>query len=257
MALISIITINYNNATGLQKTIESVIHQSFQDFEFVVIDGNSTDNSVDIIKQNNRINYWVSEKDHGIYNAQNKGTLKSNGDYLLVLNSGDTLADKMTLEKVAPFLEGTDIVYGDIILESANGERKQENSPPILDVYHFMISTLWHPCAFISKTVFQRFGNYNEELKITADYEFFIRTILKNGVLSKYINLPISVFDLTGVSNNPDNDKLQKMEREKSWNMNFSPIVVKAFEDYTKLLRSGEYQIGKKIKSIKTIFGKK
>lgn len=257
MKKISIITINYNNDSGLQKTIESVVNQSFQDFEFVVIDGNSKDHSVEIIKKNPRINTWVSEVDKGIYNAQNKGVEKATGEYLLFLNSGDFITDSFVLEKVSSYLGSADIVYGDLITETITGKRKYESSPQILDTYHFIISTLWHPCAFIHRSVFEKYGNYNEEFKITADYEFFIRTVLRYGVSSRHVKIPIAVFNLSGVSNNPDNNGAQMAERKKSWLLNFSPVVIQTFEDYTRLLRSGEYQIGKKIKSIKTIFGKK
>ncbi len=257
MPLISVITINYNNASGLQKTIDSVVAQSFTDLEFIVIDGKSTDKSVEIIKQNNRINSWESEKDNGIFHAQNKGIEKATGDYLLFLNSGDILAENDTLKKMSTHLSKTDIVYGDLITEDASGIRKNEESPNTLDVYHFMISTLWHPCSFIHTSVFKRYGNYNENFKITADYEFFIRTILKHSVSYKHIPVSICVFDLRGISNNPDNDKLQTEERKKSWLTNFSPAAVASFEEHTKLLRSREYAIGKKIKGIKNIFGKK
>lgn len=254
MPILTIITINYNNAVGLKKTIDSVVTQTFQDFEFIIIDGYSSDNSVDIIKNYNRIDYWVSEKDTGIYNAQNKGILKANGSYLLFLNSGDILENIQTLQKIIPSLSKSDVVYGDIITEDVNGLRTHLSSPVKLDVYHFFISTLWHPCTFIRKSLFESVGNYDESFKITADYEFFIRAILRNGATSEYVNMPISVFNLGGISNNPSNDEIQKMERMRSWSINFSPIVIDAFENYTKLLRSGEYKIGKKIIGIKKIF---
>lgn len=254
MPLISVITINYNNAQGLKKTIDSVTGQSFTDVEFIIIDGKSTDESVEIIKQSNKISYWQSEKDNGIYHAQNKGIAKATGDYLLFLNSGDVLANGETLKKASSHLNKTDIVYGDLITEDAKGVRKEESSPEVLDVYHFMISTLWHPVSFIHNSVFKRYGNYNEEFKITADYEFFIRTILKHNVSYKHIRVPICVFDLKGISNNPENDKIQTEERKKSWLINFSPAAVASFEEHSRLLRSGEYAIGKKIKKL---FGKK
>ena len=97
----SIITINYNNRDGLEKTIQSVINQTCQDFEFIIIDGGSTDGSVDIIKKyNDRINYWVSEPDKGIYNAMNKGILQAHGEYLNFMNSGDCFFDNEVLNKV-------------------------------------------------------------------------------------------------------------------------------------------------------------
>ena len=94
MYKLSIITINFNNAEGLKKTMESVFSQSFNDFEYLIIDGGSTDGSVEIIKQNKKINYWISEKDNGIYDAMNKGILKSFGNYLLFLKIFKRIAKK-------------------------------------------------------------------------------------------------------------------------------------------------------------------
>src|ERR1700741_3090435 len=103
MPKISIITINYNDKTGLEKTISSVAGQSYADYEFIVIDGGSTDGSVEVIKKHeSKISEWVSENDSGIFNAQNKGANKATGNYLLFLNSGDVLADKDVLKSVEP-----------------------------------------------------------------------------------------------------------------------------------------------------------
>ena len=96
-----IITINYNDAAGLKKTIDSVINQTYTEFEYIIIDGGSSDSSLQIIKENaNQINYWVSETDKGIYNAMNKGIEAAKGEYLLFLNSGDYLLDSLVLKKV-------------------------------------------------------------------------------------------------------------------------------------------------------------
>ena len=105
MAKYSIITINYNNADGLRRTIESVVSQTFDDYEYVIIDGGSTDGSVDVIKEyENKISYWVSEKDGGIYNAMNKGVKASNGEYLIFMNSGDVFYRDKVLEDIMPYL---------------------------------------------------------------------------------------------------------------------------------------------------------
>jgi len=234
---VSVITINYNNAQGLQKTVDSVISQTFKDYEFIVIDGCSTDGSVDIIKKNEgKISYWVSEKDGGIYNAQNKGAKKATGEYCLFLNSGDCLAEETTLENVVKQLD-KDIVYGDLWIENAKGERTKVGSPDVLGVYHFMISTLWHPCSLIKRSLFEKYGYYNESFKITGDYEFFIRVILKNKVSYRHISVPISIFDTSGTSNRPENQLLEKEERKKSWALNYSGLFVKIFEKYTKFKR--------------------
>ena len=134
MPLISIITINYNNAKGLQKTLDSVVSQSFQDFEFIVIDGNSTDKSVDVIKQFTRVNGWVSEKDNGIYDAQNKGILKAKGNYLLFLNSGDILANSNVFQKVSSVLSGgKSFYYGNLIFEK-NLVKENHIAPKEIDM---------------------------------------------------------------------------------------------------------------------------
>ena len=112
--ILSIITINLNNREGLRKTIESVVNQTFQDFEFIVIDGASTDGSVEVIQDYPRINYWISEPDTGIYNAMNKGIAKATGEYCLFLNSGDTLFQINTLTGILQSNPKGDIIFGNV-----------------------------------------------------------------------------------------------------------------------------------------------
>ena len=115
MKKLSIITINRNNSAGLHKTIESVVSQTFTDYEYIIIDGASTDGSVDIIKQYaNKITSWVSEPDKGIYNAMNKGILKATGEYLLFLNSGDSLHTYNVLNEIFRKEINSKIILGDV-----------------------------------------------------------------------------------------------------------------------------------------------
>jgi glycosyltransferase involved in cell wall biosynthesis len=238
MPLISVITINYNNAAGLQKTIESVVHQTFQNFEFVVIDGNSTDDSVEVIKKYSRINYWSSEKDHGIYDAQNKGILNAKGDYLLFLNSGDSLANRIVLEKVSHFLGShKSFYYGDLILEK-NGVQEKHLAPREVDIDFMLNSTFWHPCVFIKSDLFRDYGLYNTEFKIAGDYEFFIRCLLKPGISTEHIPEFISLFDGNGISNQQGQAELQLQEREKAWELNASPIVYESLKKQNAFSRS-------------------
>ena len=120
---LSIITINYNNACDLKQTIQSVIEQTWGDFEYLIIDGGSTDSSLEIIKQyQNQIDYWVSEPDKGVFHAMNKGIEQSSGEYLLMLNSGDCLANNKVLEKVFDLNFYTeDILAGDVF-RAAHGK---------------------------------------------------------------------------------------------------------------------------------------
>jgi glycosyltransferase involved in cell wall biosynthesis len=210
---ISIITINFNNRDGLKKTIESVVTQSCADVEYIVVDGGSTDGSKEVIESfADKISWWVSEKDNGIYDAMNKGIMKSGGHYLLFLNSGDTLCERVTLEKVIPFLGETDIVYGDMKI-SENGKISEGYMPRKLTLEHMIRDTLWHPVSFIKKELFSKFGLYETKYKICGDYDFFLKTVIAHKVTTKHINQFISVFDLHGLSSNLDNAGIIKEEK--------------------------------------------
>lgn len=238
MSLISIITINYNNVEGLQKTINSVVSQGFQDFEFIVIDGGSTDGSVDVVKKYNRINEWLSEKDNGIYDAQNKGVLKSKGEYLLFLNSGDILVDNQVLQKVSTCLSsGKSFYYGNLILDK-NNTKEKHLAPKEIDVDFMLNSTFWHPCVFIKSNLFKQFGLYNTSFKIVGDYEFFIRCLLKPNITTEYVNEFITEFDGNGISNDASQNEIQVNEREMAWKLNVSELVYESLKKQNAFSRS-------------------
>jgi glycosyltransferase involved in cell wall biosynthesis len=238
MPLLSIITINFNNAEGLKKTIESVISQSFNDFEYLIIDGGSTDGSVEIIKQNKRINYWISEKDNGIYDAQNKGILKANGEYLLFLNSGDVLMSTGILEKVYPlFLTKKSLYYGDLLLD-INGVVEKHVAPTNVNSDFMLNSTFWHPCVFIKSELFKLYGLYNTSFKIVGDYEFFLRCLIKPNITTEHINEFITLFDGNGVSNDSSQNQLQLKERELAWKLNVSEMVYDSLKKQNAFSRS-------------------
>ena len=196
---LSIITINKNNAIGLEKTCISVTTQIFTDFEWIVIDGASDDNSIEIINDySNKINYWISESDTGIYNAMNKGIKKANGEYLLFLNSGDCLVTPQTLENLLLEIKNNpvaDIYYSDRI--NANGTIFIY--PKFLDVNYLVKRTLSHQNTLIKKQLFYDHGFYNENLKIASDWEFFLKEIWIYKSIFSYINTKISIFDLNGI----------------------------------------------------------
>ena len=138
---LSIITINYNNAKGLRQTMSSVLEQSFADYEYIVIDGGSSDGSVQIIEEfenqfkssnagsdlNHRLSFqWISESDNGIYNAMNKGIALAKGDYCFFLNSGDYLVSKTVLESVFSENPTEDIIFGNLLV-CRNGENRRYN----------------------------------------------------------------------------------------------------------------------------------
>jgi glycosyltransferase involved in cell wall biosynthesis len=211
MTKLSIITINLNNKKGLLRTITSVVEQTFQDFEYIIIDGGSKDGSVDIIKQySHKINYWVSEPDSGVYIAMNKGIKKATGKYCLFLNSGDNLVDTEVLRKVFAFQKDKDILYGDVFF----GKRKV-SFPQQLDLAYFIKSSLGHPSTFIKRDLFDKIGYYNESLKIVADWEFFLNAIVLGGCSYQYLEgLVIARFSIGGASMVNENEASQLHEKE-------------------------------------------
>ena len=160
MSKLSIITINYNDKEGLKKTIESVINQTWQDFEFIVIDGGSTDGGKEIIEQyTSKIDYWVSEPDKGIYNAMNKGIRAATGDFVLFLNSRDIFYNNEVLLNADSLISNDfGIYYGDVIVKKTNSERLKRHPDQLsffLFLYQiFVSSSLFHEKSIILRTFF-------------------------------------------------------------------------------------------------------
>jgi glycosyltransferase involved in cell wall biosynthesis len=217
MSLITIITINFNNAKGLKKTIDSVVSQTFQDFEYIVIDGCSKDESVDLIKQSPRIDYWVSEKDQGIYDAMNKGIKQAKGSYCLFLNSGDYLFSKSSLETMHhSLLLGIDIVYGNMKIEKEDHSLTDGFMPVKIDRNHMLRDTLWHPVSFIRRELFQVCGLYDTNYRIVADYKWFLHAIFRQKVSLQHVDSFVSVFEMGGVSNSVDTIGKLRAERRSA-----------------------------------------
>lgn len=197
---LSIITINYNDAVGLRKTMDSVFGQTFKDYEFLIIDGGSSDSSLDCIKQEaSRITYWVSEKDDGVFNAQNKGIKISKGEYILFLNSGDILNGNDALEDFTSHEDfHGDIIYGDYKFDE--GEKVYADN---LTMYYFMRTSLPHQSTLFKRTVFDQMGCYDEKYRIAADRAFYIKCFVSGQFKFQHIKYPLTLFDLTGLSNDP------------------------------------------------------
>jgi glycosyltransferase involved in cell wall biosynthesis len=213
MKKLSVITINLNNAKGLLKTIESVVSQTYSDFEFIIIDGGSKDDSLEIIKQRkNKINTWISEPDSGIYDAMNKGIAKANGEYCLFLNSGDYLNNKETLTSVFKSPVEADILYGELIFDNG-GTKRLAKQPDTISLEYLFNENIWHPSTFVKRDLFQKIGNYKTVYKIASDYDFFFNAIVIKKASTHYLNFPISVYDTTGISSDSNNIKLIREER--------------------------------------------
>ena len=196
---LSIITININHIDGLQKTAESIVLQTFKDFEWIVIDGGSTDGSKDLIKQySETITYWVSEPDKGIYNAMNKGIMASHGEYLLFMNSGDRLYDQDVLAHTVPFLQGIDFYVGG---QYCSGIIRKPDLSTIGKICNTLtFGFIPHQSTFIRRTVFEVYGLYCEELKVVSDWWLFYNSILLSNATIEHLPFIVSDFEENGIS---------------------------------------------------------
>lgn len=206
---ISIITINYNNAEGLESTVCSVIGQKNIDYEYIIIDGGSTDGSVGVIEKHKaNIDYWISEKDRGIYHAMNKGVAQAHGEYCIFLNSGDTFYDNCVLERLANNNVVEDIVVGKILSDKGQAIFNPPQRP--ISLYYLYSGTVPHQSSFIKTDLLRQYP-YDENLKIVSDWKFFVQAIVLHNCSVRYIDEIIAQFDTNGVSTaNPD-----KMWKEK------------------------------------------
>ena len=206
---ISIITVNYNNRDGLKKTIESVVSQSFKDYEWIVIDGGSTDGSRELIRQYaDYIHYWVSEPDSGVYNAMNKGIAQASGDYMSFLNSGDVYADEHVLQRVSDHAFSQDLVFGDWCLEYSD-RQVYVKEPEALSLHRLLYWSICHQAMFIKSSLLKQKG-YDESYRIIADWKRWLEAV-GGGCSVLHIPELVCIFDCSGMSFNNG----QMLENEK------------------------------------------
>lgn len=212
---LSIITINYNNAKGLKRTVNSIVNQRNENFEYIIIDGNSTDESVAVINNfNQHITYWSSEPDTGIYNAMNKGLHIAKGEYVLFLNSGDRLKENADLNSLINDLTGEDLIYFNLEVSDTDNNRSFEKTyPDTLDFKYFAEDTLPHMGSFIKRQFLIQHGGYSEKMKIVSDWAFFIDAVCLYNCTYKHINDSFSIFYLDGISSGKDSQNLLMEER--------------------------------------------
>ena len=236
---LSIITVNLNNREGLQRTINSVIAQTWRNFEWIVIDGGSTDGSKELIEQySDNFAYWVSEPDSGVYNAMNKGVKVAKGEYCLFLNSGDWLCNATILENVFSKDRNADILYGYMQIDNPKSDTdtltgtfpNQALMKPTLHWTDFIGNTLPHQSTFIRKHLFDIIGLYDETYQIVADNKFFIQAIVWHKCSYEFIPLVISRFRSGGISSS----NLRFKERDRRLRIEMFPKMV--LDDYSTLL---------------------
>ncbi len=228
----SIITINYNNEEGLRHTIESIVCQTYTDFEFIIIDGGSTDGSVDVIKEYaEHIAYWVSEKDNGRYNAMNKGVCQAKGDYCIFMNSGDCFYKENVLKEISTQLKGCDIFVGKIISSST---KSILFAPPHkeMSLYYLYSSTVPHQSSFIKRNLLTKYP-YDETLEIVSDWKFYVQAIVFGNCTIYYSDVITTLFDMNGVSTS--NPQKTWDEKQKVLSELFPPRVI---ADYQLMKRS-------------------
>ena len=283
---LSIITINYNNAEGLRKTMESVLAQTYTDIEYVIVDGASTDGSVDVIRElaTRPTIKWVSEKDKGIYNAMNKGIEVALGkrvvnddhtscliassphclsDYIQILNSGDILAAPDVTERMMAALASyseqcersigeaellqsdlPSILYGNMIKEYPDGKRVEDRcfwdrgvrklSDQIRKtewtMYDFIKGTINHDPTYIRSDIYEKYGLYDDSLKIVSDWKWFVQAVVFGAEEVYYIPMDVTIFDMTGISetNLAAREKERRIELEKMFPM----AVLKDYDAY-------------------------
>ena len=275
--LLSIITINRNNAAGLRRTMESVLSQTRNDIEYIIIDGASTDGSVEVIKAltgipepnaapaatpsvstvspsaaspatpsasatGGMLIRWLSEPDSGIYNAMNKGIRLATGDYIQILNSGDCLASDMVVRQMLETLEGlnlsrqtalqdaVDILYGNMIRGELKGKYTARSGRTDSSLLQFYLSTLNHDCCYIRRSLFEKYGYYDETLQIVSDWKWFMQVIGLGNVEPIYTDIDVTLFDLGGISESQL--ELRRMERRRVLEEVVPPAVLADYDRY-------------------------
>lgn len=230
-----------NNASGLRKTIESVVNQNSELFEYFVIDGNSSDGSLDIIKENaEMITHWISEPDTGIYNAMNKGINFSNSEYCLFLNSGDWLNDDI-LNKIEWNQLNTDIIYFNMFRYYKPEKIEKQQYPTNLTLNTFINSNIGHQATLIKRDLLLKHGAYNETLNYHGDYDFWLKAIINSNCTTKYYPIYLSYYDMSGLTSG--GHEQIRLEKENILKQYVAPRILEDYLNCNKKLKDLEILI--------------
>ena len=246
---LSIVTINYNNAEGLKKTLASVTSQTYRNIEHIIVDGGSTDGSVDIIRDYESDNHssvhpltiiWSSKKDKGIYNGMNIGIQRATGDYIQILNSGDLLAAPEVTERMMNALHNTSnithqtsipILYGNMIKKDYNtGKIIGKSGKVEYSLRQYFSSTMNHDCCYFRRDLFETYGLYDENLKIVSDWKWFLQAIGLGQVKPVYVDIDVTIFDASGISET--NLSLRNQERRQVLEELLPPAILADYDKY-------------------------
>ena len=237
----SIITINRNNSSGLERTMQSVLSQTNMEFEYIVVDGASKDGSIDVIKKyairfGNRMK-WISEPDKGIYNAMNKGIGMASGEYVQFLNSGDIIASDDVTDRMLVELNNKgnpSILYGNMLKDMPGGYYLKDKCFAGHDITFlgFYSGTLNHSPAYIRRDLFDKYGYYDENLRIVADWKWYLQAIILGEERPIYTDIDVTVFDMSGISET--NKMLDKAERKKVLEELINPTILADYDQWAK-----------------------
>ncbi len=245
---VSIITIAYNSAETIEDTIRSVIAQNYTDIEYIIVDGASTDDTLDIVANySESISTVISEKDKGIYDAMNKGVLAATGDLIGILNSDDLYANENVISQVVQQIGEADALYADLVYvnrEDTDQVTRYWKSGPYSEG---MFKKGWmppHPTFFVRKRCYDKLGGYSLELRSSADYELMLRFIHKNKISVAYLPETIIKMRVGGQSNVTIKNRLAANKEDRmAWKMNgLSPgsaTVRKPLSKLTQFLKKG------------------
>lgn len=204
---ISIITVSFNSAKTIKETIESILIQDYNNIEYIIIDGGSSDETIDIVKSySEKISYFISEKDNGIYDAMNKGIKAATGDIVGILNSDDFYPNSFVLSNVAKSFKkyNCDAVYGDLVYVKEKDTTQIKRYWQAGNYNTSKIKNGWmlpHPTFFVKKVMYDRYGLYNTDLKSAADYEMILKLLYKENISVQYIPMILVKMRMGGASN--------------------------------------------------------
>lgn len=254
---LTIVTINYNNAEGLRKTLASVAEQTYRNIEHIIVDAASTDGSVEIIKEYADVSkhtvIWSSKKDKGIYDGMNRGIKKATGDYIQILNSGDILAAPDVTERMMNILNSLNvnslndkievpILYGNMIRDFGNGKLSKDvcfgdrvtKSPQAQEVEwtmdDFIKGTVNHDPTYIHRSLYEKYGLYDENLKICSDWKWFVNVVVFGGEKLYYVPIDVTIFDTTGISET--NLAFREQERHAELEKMLPAAILKDYDRY-------------------------
>lgn len=198
---ISVITVTYNDLSGLRRTVKSVLQQDYDDWEYIVVDGASNDGTRDYLeKESQGVIKWISEHDGGIYEAMNKGTRMATGDYCIFMNAGDCFVNSRVLSRILPYLDGSDLVIGNLVHIDERGIiTGYVPSHSCFTIENLLKSSISHQATFIRRNILL-LHPYSQSLRLVSDWKLFLELRMSPTVTYREVNVDICFFSAGGAT---------------------------------------------------------